>query len=96
MQKRMKIGRAKPGVTAQQAAADLNNVGAWLEKTYPKDDAHAHYTLTKPGFFGTFLGGSARAFLTGLMLLAGLICSCAKSQFDARYWPLRLNISEFA
>ena len=32
------VGRLKPGVTAAQATADLNAIGAWLAKTYPADD----------------------------------------------------------
>ena len=82
------IGRLKPGVTAQQAAADLNNIGAWLERTYPKDDANLHYTLTRPGLFGSFLGKPVKAFVTGLMLLASLIllaaCANLGSLFAAR------------
>ncbi len=35
----MTLGHVKPGVTAAQAVADLNSVGTYLEKTYPKDDA---------------------------------------------------------
>ena len=36
----MVLGHLKAGVTPAQAIADLNSVGAYLEKTYPKDDAH--------------------------------------------------------
>ena len=34
----MVMGHLKPGVTPAQAIADLNSIGAYLEKTYPKDD----------------------------------------------------------
>ena len=34
----MVMGHLKPGVTPAQAAADLNSIGAYLAKTYPKDD----------------------------------------------------------
>ena len=34
----MVLGHLKPGVTPAQAVADLNSVGAYLEKTYPKDE----------------------------------------------------------
>ena len=34
----MIMGHLKPGVTPAQATADLNSIGADLEKTYPKDD----------------------------------------------------------
>ena len=33
------LGHLKPGVTPAQAIADLNSIGSYLEKTYPKDDA---------------------------------------------------------
>ena len=34
----MVLGHLKAGVTPAQAVADLNSIGAYLEKTYPKDD----------------------------------------------------------
>lgn len=82
------IGRLKPGVTPAQASADLNAVGAWLSKTYPSDDEGITFTLAKPGLVGDFFGGPARAFMAGLMLLAGLIllaaCANLGSLFAAR------------
>lgn len=82
------IGRLRPGVTPTQATADLNAIGAWLSKTYPGDDEGIHFTLAKPGLVGDFLGGPARAFMAGLMLLAGLIllaaCANLGSLFAAR------------
>jgi predicted permease len=84
----MIFGHLKPGVTPQQAAADLNTIGAYLEKTYPKDDAHNTYSLATPGLFGSFLGRPMRAFMVGMMLLAGLIllaaCTNLGSLFAAR------------
>ncbi len=35
----MVMGHLKPGVTPAQAVADLNSIGAYLEKTYPKDES---------------------------------------------------------
>jgi hypothetical protein len=32
------MGHLKPGVTPAQATVDLNSVGAYLEKTYPRED----------------------------------------------------------
>ena len=82
------IGRLKPGVTPAQAIADLNSVGAWLSKTYPSDDDGIKFTLARPGLVGDYLGGPARAFMAGLMLLAGLIllaaCANLGSLFAAR------------
>src|SRR4051794_27053162 len=32
------VGRLKPGIPPQAAAADLNPLASWLSKTYPRDD----------------------------------------------------------
>jgi len=71
------IGHLKTGVTPAQAVADLNSVGSYLEKTYPKDDAKISFSLARPSLYGNFLGGPIRAFVTGLMLLATLILLAA-------------------
>jgi predicted permease len=82
------VGRMKPGITVSQATADLNAIGAWLSKTYPGDDDGVKFTLARPGLIGDMLGGPARAFMAGLMLLAGLIllaaCANLGSLFAAR------------
>ncbi|MFZ0301499.1 MAG: ABC transporter permease [Terracidiphilus sp.] len=82
------IGCLKPGVTPAQATADLDGIGNWLSKTYPGDDEGVTFTLARPGLIGDMLGGPARAFMTGLMLLAGLIllaaCANLGSLFAAR------------
>ncbi|MGA8728383.1 MAG: ABC transporter permease [Terracidiphilus sp.] len=84
----MTLGHVKPGVTAAQAVADLNSVGTYLEKTYPKDDANMTFTLARPSLAGDLVGPAARGFLTGVMLLAGLIllaaCANLGSLFAAR------------
>ncbi len=82
------IGRLKTGVTPQQATSDLNAIGSWLAKTYPSDDDGIYFSLARPGLVGDMLGGPARAFMAGLMLLAGLIllaaCANLGSLFAAR------------
>ena len=82
------IGRLKPGVTAQEAVADLNILASWLAKTYPRDDEGVKFTLARPGLVGDMLGGPAKAFMGGLMLLAALIllaaCANLGSLFAAR------------
>ena len=82
------MGHLKPGVTPAQAIADLNSVGAYLEKTYPNDDSQMTFSLARPGLLGDQLGRPARAFLAALMLLAGLIllaaCANLGSLFAAR------------
>lgn len=82
------LGHLRPGVTPAQAAADLNSIGSYLEKTYPKDDGHVSFGLGRPSLYGNLLGPPVRAFVTGLMLLAGLIllaaCANLGSLFAAR------------
>jgi predicted permease len=84
----MVLGHVKAGVTPAQAIADLNSVGSYLEKTYPKTDAHMTYTLARPGLVGNMLGPPVKGFITGMMLLAGLIllaaCANLGSLFAAR------------
>jgi len=82
------IGKVKPGVTASQATADLNAIAASLSKAYPADDDGLKLSLARPGLAGDMLGGPAKAFMAGLMLLAGLIllaaCANLGSLFAAR------------
>jgi predicted permease len=82
------MGHLKPGVTAGAAAADLNTIGASLAKAYPTQDDGLKFTLSRPGLVGDTLGRPARAFMAGLMLLAGLIllaaCANLGSLFAAR------------
>ena len=82
------LGHLKPGVTPAQATADLNSVGSYLEKTYPKDDDQSTFSLVRPGLHGDFFAPAIRAFLAGLMMLAGLIllaaCANLGSLFAAR------------
>ena len=84
----MVLGHLKAGVTPAQAIADLNSVGAYLEKTYPKDDSNMTFSLARPSLAGDMLGAPARGFLTGMMLLAGMIllaaCANLGSLFAAR------------
>lgn len=84
----MLVGRLKPGVTPQEATADLNTLASSLSKTYPRDDDGLKLSLAHPGLMGDMLGGPAKAFMGGLMLLAGLIllaaCANLGSLFAAR------------
>ena len=82
------MGHLKAGVTPVQAIADLNSIGSWLEKTYPKEVGQRTFSLGRPGLPGDIFAKPARAFVTGLMLLAGLIllaaCANLGSLFAAR------------
>ena len=84
----MVLGHLKAGVTQAQAIADLDSVGAYLERSYPKDDAWMTYSLARPSLAGDLLGPGVRGFMTGMMLLAGLIllaaCANLGSLFSAR------------
>jgi predicted permease len=84
----MVMGHLKAGVTPQQAAADFDSLSADLEKAFPKEHGHWTYALARPSLYGEFLGGPMRAFLSALMLLAGLIllaaCANLGSLFAAR------------
>jgi predicted permease len=84
----MTMGHLKPGITPAQATADLNSIGSYLEKTYPKDDDQRTFTLARPSLYGDYLGKPVRAFMTGLMLLSALIllaaCANLGSLFGAR------------
>jgi predicted permease len=82
------IGHLKPGVAPTGAASDLNAIAASLAKTYPKSDDGLKFALSHPGLAGNTLGRPTRAFMAGLMLLAGLIllaaCANLGSLFAAR------------
>ena len=84
----MTMGHLKKGVTPAQAVADLNSIGAELERTYPKQVGKMTFSLASPSLYGDYLGKPARAFFSGLTLLAGLIllAACANlcSLFSAR------------
>jgi predicted permease len=82
------LGHPKAGVTPAQAIADLNGIGAYLEKTYPKDDAQMTFSLVRSEMHGNFFAPAIKTFLAGLMLLSGLIllaaCANLGSLFAAR------------
>ena len=69
------MGHLKQGVTPAQAVADVNAVEAYLDKTYPKEVARGTTSLAHEGL--TSFGPALKAFLAGLMLLAGLILLAA-------------------
>lgn len=82
------IGRLKPGVSLAQLTGDLDSIATSLAKTYPKTNDGMSFSLARPELMGDFLGKAARAFVAGLMLLAGLIllaaCANLGSLFAAR------------
>ena len=82
------LGHLKAGVTPAQAAADLSSVGSYLHQAYPKEDDQSTFSLVRPGLHGDFFAPAIRAFLAGLMLLAGMIllaaCANLGTLFAAR------------
>ena len=84
----MVVGHLKAGVSLAEATTDLNSIGSYLEKTYPKDERHAGFSLARPNLLGDQFAPGVRAFIAGLMLLAGLIllaaCANLGSLFTAR------------
>ena len=82
------IGHLKEGVAPPQAAADLNSIGSYLQKNYPKEDGKIDFSLVRPSLYGDYAGRPVRAFVSGLMLLAGSIllatCTNLGSLFAAR------------
>ena len=84
----MVVGHVKAGVTLAQATTNLNSIGSYLEKTYPKDERQAGFLLARPGLLGDQFGRPLQAFVAGLMLLAALIllaaCANLGSLFAAR------------
>ena len=82
------IGHLKAGITPAQASADLNSIGSYLEKAYPKEDSQMSFALARPSLYGDYARRPVLAFMAGLMLLAGLIllaaCANLGSLFAAR------------
>jgi predicted permease len=82
------IGHLKAGITPAQASADLNSIGSYLEKAYPKEDSQMSFALARPSLYGDYARRPVFAFMAGLMLLAGLIllaaCANLGSLFAAR------------
>jgi predicted permease len=80
------VGRMRPGVTAAQANADLANVGSQLARQYPRDDKDTRLRVSPAGMFADAI--PARAFLTGIMLMAMLVlfaaCANLGGLFTAR------------
>jgi predicted permease len=96
------IGMLKPGVTRQQAAADLTTVAHQLIRENPVMDDGLGVRMSKPGLMGDMLGGPARPFLAAIMVLALLVLAAAcvnlagifaaRSADRARELAIRLSI----
>jgi len=82
------VVRLKDGVTMPQVQAELDTIAARIARQYPKEEEKLSFKLTRPGLMGDFFGAPARAFLAGVLGLAGivLLAACANlgSLFAAR------------
>jgi len=80
--------RIRDGVTVAQAQAELNTIATRIERQDPKDEDGVQFWLAPPGLVGDFVGGPARRFLSGILVLAAilLLAACANlgSLFAAR------------
>ncbi|MGA7126759.1 MAG: ABC transporter permease, partial [Chthoniobacterales bacterium] len=75
----MSIVRLKDGVGLPQAEAELKTIVDRMKRQYPVEEDGLVLRLVRPGFQGEFLGGPLNGFLTGVMVLAGivLLAACA-------------------
>src|SRR5271166_4665882 len=82
------IVRIKEGITLAQVQAELDTIAALVQKQDPAEEDGLEFKLARPGLVGDFLGGAARRFLAGVLILAGilLLAACANlgSLFAAR------------
>ena len=84
-------GRLKPGVTVSQANAELQALGAALEKEYPVENRARSYKVLESalipgqtnnvaGFLGVLLGIVALVLLAACVNLAGMLLARASSR----------------
>jgi predicted permease len=82
------LGRLKTNVSPAQAETDLNTIAAELARQYPDVDDGLRFKLAEPGLVGNMIGGPAKAFAFGVLILAGLVllvaCTNLASMFTAR------------
>ena len=89
------LGHLRPGVTPAQATADLNSIGAYLLRNYPKEETDGNFGIGHPGL-GDLFNGAVRAFISGLMLLAGLILYVTYRVTESKPLLRRVTIPERA
>ena len=82
------IARIKDGISLTKVQAELDTIAARVQHDYPKEEDRLQFKLAHPGLVGDFVGGAARRFFGGVMVLAGivLLAACANlgSLFAAR------------
>jgi predicted permease len=82
------VGRHKPDVSLAQAEADLNAIAVELARHYPGENEGLTFRLARPGLIGDLIGGPAKAFAFGVLVLAALVllaaCANLASMLTAR------------
>ena len=71
------FGRLNPGVTIEQAEADVNRIAAALAKEYPQHNARLRFTVGRAGSPSDMTRGEAVPVVTGIFVLAGLVLLAA-------------------
>jgi predicted permease len=71
------IARLAPGVSADQATADLNRVAGSIAAAHPRSHEGLRISLVRPGFVGDTGRSPAMAFMAGVMGLAVLVLLAA-------------------
>jgi predicted permease len=69
--------RIKPGISHAAAQADLDRIGSDLAREYPHVNDGLKFRLTKPGLLGDQLRRYVEPFVSGVMILAGLVLLAA-------------------
>jgi macrolide transport system ATP-binding/permease protein len=67
------FGRLRPGVTHEQAEADVNRVAAALVREYPEDNARLGYSVGRAGSSSDHTRGAAVRIVTSIFAFAGLV-----------------------
>jgi MacB-like periplasmic core domain len=57
------VGHLKAGISAAQTVADLNSIGSYLERTYPKEDSQVSFMVAREGLPGVVFGRAIKAFI---------------------------------
>ena len=71
------LGRLKPGISQSEALGNLNAIAGELARAYPDNNSGLEFKLVKPGLAGDMIGGPARAFTLGVLILAALVLLAA-------------------
>jgi len=71
------LGRLKPGASQSEALANLNAIAAELAREHPDNNSSLQFKLAKPGLAGDMIGGPAKAFTLGVLILAALVLLAA-------------------